>query len=104
MTGLSFDRDGIRGLSIRVAHARGKVLSLTDEQAGSDLIIEALLAAGDMAMGDAGDEGLPTMFADEPALKRAWNDGVRLQRLYGEMDVCPYCLDDHFDLCPVHDF
>ena len=67
----------MRGLDIRIAYAKAKLLSITDQKGSEDAFFEAINDAQLDGYSDyqAGLHGVPIMFADEPSLRRAWLTG-----------------------------
>ncbi|KND58110.1 hypothetical protein BVER_00370 [Candidatus Burkholderia verschuerenii] len=49
-----------------------------------------------------GDDQVPLLFADEPALSSAWKRGVRQHDLTVELENCSSCRAAGFDPCPFH--
>lgn len=106
MDELTFDVDGIRGLSIRAAYAKLKVLSKYDPHGADEDIGWVLLAAEQMGRTEYADGQcrLPIMFEDEPALKVAWLDGQRGRMVEQDCANCSGCNNDSGNPCPTHDF
>ena len=71
----------MRGLEIRVAYARGKILATIDPDEGAlqrqIAAFDAEMLGGDEAFSDA---AIPVMFADEAELSLAWVNGHRKAR------------------------
>ena len=91
----------MRGLEIRAAFALATVAKIVDPD--TDAMMMVVIDAEcqgrvDYTNGDA----LPTMFADEPVLRRAWKRGNRDGELSAEIDACPHCNDGTGNPFHVH--
>ncbi|XUW93272.1 hypothetical protein OH764_34665 (plasmid) [Burkholderia sp. M6-3] len=92
-------------LNVRVDFARAKVASITNP--ATHLFGLAMADAQALGYRDAESSGLseppvPKLFADEPKLVHAWQDGVIEWESEGEyMDMCSFCFGDHLlSACP----
>lgn len=70
-------QDPIRGLDIRLEHARGRVMRLIDQATADCILRNARIDAYNLGYRDfiAGERALPAMFADELGLRTFWRLG-----------------------------
>lgn len=94
----------MRGLDERIALAHARVAAIidpTDIRADAGDVYQEAYGLGVRNYWD-GDYSAPVMFADEPALLRAWEGGQGFAAECEEMNNCHDCQDASLPLCPHH--
>ncbi|KWN65955.1 hypothetical protein [Burkholderia stagnalis] len=91
----------MRGLEIRAAFALAKVAQIVDPDS-NEMLMVVMNAESQGHIDYLNGEALPTMFADEPVLRRAWRRGNRDGALSAEIEACPHCNDGTGNPCHVH--
>ncbi|MBR8034682.1 MULTISPECIES: hypothetical protein [Burkholderia cepacia complex] len=92
----------MRGLDIRVSFALARIASITDPEQFD--MIEVQIDTETLGRNDYwnGRRELPTMFADEPLLRAAWEQGQNDAAMCEELENCPHCIAARGDPCPIH--
>ncbi len=93
-----------RPLDIRAAFALSKSMRLVDVDAANDMAMDAIDEAYQegIADGHRGNDAISLLFTDEPALRRAWQEGQDFAAELAEMAACPGCHDDAGRPCVRH--
>ena len=94
----------MRGLDTRVAMAHARILALVDPEAGSDAQFSVAIDAQADGYHDyrAGIFDAPLMFAGEPLLIAAWEDGQGFAQSCEETENCEECSHSNGDPCSTH--
>lgn len=81
----------MRGLDIRVSFALARIASITNPD-NFDMI-DVQNDTDTLGRNDYwnGRHELPTMFADEPFLRKAWERGQDDAAMCEELEECPHC-------------
>lgn len=92
----------MRGLDIRVAFALARIAAITDPEKFD--MIEVQIDTETLGRNDYwnGRRELPTMFADEPFLREAWEQGQSDAAMCDEFENCSLCIAARGDPCPIH--
>ncbi|KUZ80112.1 hypothetical protein [Burkholderia ubonensis] len=91
----------MRGLEIRAAFALATVAQIIDPDT-DEMLMVVIDAECQGHIDYLNGEALPTMFADEPVLRRAWKRGHRDGGYSAELEACPHCNAGTGNPCPVH--
>ncbi|VWD44889.1 hypothetical protein BCO18175_07172 [Burkholderia contaminans] len=92
----------MRGLDIRVSFALARIAEILDPESWD--IIEVQCEAESLGRNDYwnGRRELPTMFADEPFLRAASEQGQNDAAMCEELENCSGCIAARGDPCPYH--